>query len=105
QYEHCARAARKVNERCIKIDACLDLSVRAVRAKRRVVTFDQTRRVTLRRPNALEHDVDAEPVQPGAERALSAEAREAFPGPNENVLPEVARFPFIAGHAPAQRVD
>src|SRR5512142_2264920 len=44
-------------------------------------------------------------MQPGAERALTAERRKPFPGAHEHILRQLACFLVAAQHAPAQRID
>src|SRR5205823_2839561 len=51
----------------------------------------------------VENHVDRHPVQPGAERALSAEEMQLLPRPNEDILRQLLGAQPIRHHARAER--
>ena len=55
-------------------------------------------------PEAFDHHVDRETVQPGPERRVAAKASELLPDANEDVLGQLVGVP-ASGHAPDQAVN
>ena len=53
---------------------------------------------------SLDHDIDRQPVEPGAEGRLAAKASELLPDADEDILRELVGV-ASAGHAPDETVD
>ena len=55
--------------------------------------------------HAIDDDVHGDPMEPGAEAAVSTERRQLLPRPDERVLRQLLGERAIAGHPHAEGVD
>jgi len=108
QHEHRAERVGERSHRLLQVEPQRDVALAGLALETRGVKVALHRHSPpppLVAPGRLQHHIDRQPVEPGAERRLAAERPQPPPGADEHLLHEVGRPHRIGRHPEAEGVD